>query len=156
MPKPRKSLSETVADLPGVERLEGLIDGRFASPTMDETLNYRLVAVAPGEVTLTARPSRAVLNPFGTVHGGYMASVLDSALGYAVYSTLAAGESCTTLEFKINLTRPVRPDDPPLTATARVVTRGRRVAVSEAQLMDGEGRIVAIATSTYLVFAEAS
>lgn len=151
MAKPHILLGETVAGLSGLEQLQAIVAGRFGQPTMCETLGFRLVAAGEGEATFVGRPTGAMMNPFGTVHGGWAASVLDSAMGCAVHSTLASGENFTTLELKVNLTRALRPDMAPLTALGTIVTRGRRIAVSEARLLDAEGRVCAAGTSTCLI-----
>ncbi len=145
--------TQAMAELSGLDQLRGLVDGRFPQPTMDATLGFRLVAVDEGRAVIEGAPTAAMLNPFGTVHGGWAASVLDSALGYAIHSTLAPGEYLATLEIKINLTRAIQPGMAGLTATGTIVTRGRRVAVSEARMVDGEGRIYAHGSCTCLLLA---
>lgn len=144
---------EAMATLSGLDQLRGIISGRFAQPSMGETLGFRLVDVAEGRAVFEGMPTAAMMNPFGTVHGGWASTVIDSALGCAVHSTLAAGQGFTTLELKVNLTRALYPGTAGLVATGTLVTRGRRIAVSEARLVDGEGRVCAHGTSTCLVMA---
>lgn len=142
---------DEIARLSGLDQLRGIIEGRLPSPTMMETLAFRLVEVAKGQAVFEGAPTAAMLNPLGTVHGGWAAAVLDSALGCAVLTTLAPGERFATLELKVNLTRTLLPGMAALRATGSVVTRGRRTAVSEARLVDAEGRICAHGTSTCLI-----
>ena len=144
---------EAMATLSGLDQLRGILDGRFAQPSMGATLGFRLVSAAEGHAVFEGMPTAAMMNPFGTVHGGWASTVIDSALGCAVHSTLGPGERFTTLELKVNLTRALYPGTAGLTATGTIVTRGRRIAVSEARLVDGEGRVCAHGTSTCLVMA---
>jgi uncharacterized protein (TIGR00369 family) len=91
-------------------------------------------------------------NPIGTVHGGFAMTLLDSALGCAIFSTLAKGEKWTTLEVKVNLTRPILKDTGILRAEGRVIHRGRTVATSEGELKDKAGKLYAHATTTCMIF----
>ena len=105
-----------------------------------------------GQVVLTGEPDRSVYNPMGSVHGGYAATLLDSACGLAVHSELDAGKGHTTLELKISYQRGLGERSGTVRAVGRTVSVGRRVAFAEATLHDGEGRLCATATSTLLVF----
>jgi uncharacterized protein (TIGR00369 family) len=95
-------------------------------------------------------------NPLGTVHGGVLATVLDTATGCAVHSTLAAGEGYTSLDLNTKFVRPVTVDSGRLRCRGTVLSRGRRTALAEARLTDGAGRLVAHATSSCLIFATAT
>lgn len=143
----------TVARLSGLEQLQLIAQGAQGQPSMASTLDFALVEVAADRVVFRGVPSDRVLNPMGTVHGGWAAAILDSALGCAVHVTLAPGEQFATLELKVNLTRAIFPDIGTLTAVGTIVTRGRRVALSEARLSDASGRIYAHGTSTCLITA---
>jgi uncharacterized protein (TIGR00369 family) len=142
---------EAVATLTGLDQLRLIVSGAVDQPTMAETLGFRLSEVAEGRAVVLARPNVAFMNPSGAIHGGWASAVLDSALGCAVHATLAPGERFATLELKVNLTRPILPDTETLSAIGTIVSRGRRVATSEARLTDGEGRVYAHGTSTCLV-----
>lgn len=144
---------EAIATLSGLEQLRLILSGAVGQPTMGDTLAFRLVEVAEGHAVFRGRPDERFLNPLGTVHGGWASAVLDSALGCAVHSTLAPGERFATLELKVNLTRAITPATGDLVATGTIVTRGRRVGVSEARLVDEAGRVCGHATSTCLVLA---
>jgi uncharacterized protein (TIGR00369 family) len=142
---------EAVAAWSGLRQLQAIVDGTVGQPTMARTLAFRLVEVAEGHAVFIALPGESFLNPSGTMHGGWASSVLDSALGCAVHSTLAAGERFATLELKVNLTRAITPETGELTAVGTIVTRGRRAATSEARLTDGAGKVYAHGTSTCLI-----
>jgi uncharacterized protein (TIGR00369 family) len=135
----------------GQQQLEAIRDGVVPRATIQDTLGFDLVEVGEGRVAFAYAPSGGHCNPMGTVHGGIAMTLLDSACGAAVHSTLAEGEAYTTLETKVNLVRAVRPDGPPMRAEGVVVHRGSTTAVSEGRLVDEEGRLVAFATSTCLI-----
>ena len=101
---------------------------------------------------MTAKPSDAHLNPAGTVHGGFAATLLDSCMGLAVWSTLEKGLGQTTLEFKISLVRPITPETGVISAEGIVLSRGRRVGTAEGRITDSNGRLLAHGTTTCLIF----
>ena len=138
--------------LSGLEFVQGLVDGTLPLNTMARTLGYDIVEVSPARVVATGNPSAEHLNPAGGVHGGLAATLLDSCMGLAIFSTLDKGVSQTTLEFKISLVRPITPDTGPIRAEGNVLSRGRRIAVAEGRLTDGEGRLLAHGTTTCLIF----
>lgn len=135
----------------GYQQLRAMLAGGLKAP-MGEKLGFRLVEVERGQVVFEATPDRSVYNPMGAVHGGYAATLLDSACGIAVHSTLEANRGHTTLELKVSYLRGLTDRSGTVRATGRVVSSGRRVAFAEAELHDGEGRLCATATSTLLVF----
>jgi len=143
----------TQAALSGLAFVQGLADGSLPLNTIARTLGYDVTAAAPGRVVVSALPTDALLNPAGTVHGGFAATLLDSAMGLAIQSTLEAGVAQTTLEFKIALLRPITPDTGPIAAEGVVLSRGRRVGTAEGRLTDGAGRLLAHGTTTCLIFA---
>ena len=135
----------------GYQQLRAMLAGGLKAPIGD-TLNFHLTEVERGQVVFEGAPDRTVYNPLGTVHGGYAATLLDSACGIAVHSTLGPGRGHTTLELKVSYLRGLSDRSGMVRATGRVVSSGRRVAFAEASLHDGEGRLCATATSTLLVF----
>lgn len=137
----------------GLEQLQALVNGNGPELAMGRTLGFRLAAIAEGVAEFVGEPTAAFLNPLGTVHGGWACTLLDSALGCAVHSTLAPGERYTTLELKVNLTRPILPGSGTYTARGSIVSRGRRVATSEARLVNRDGKVVAHGTTTCLIMA---
>jgi uncharacterized protein (TIGR00369 family) len=145
------TLAETSAELTGRERLEALMDSP-RRPGIVDTLDFNLVEVDDGRVVFEGAPSRKVYNPIGTVHGGYAATLLDSACSCAVQSKLTASQGYTTLELKVAYHRAMTDETGRVRAEGRVVTIGRRAAFAEATLKGPDGRLYASATSTLLVF----
>ncbi|MCW2406837.1 uncharacterized protein (TIGR00369 family) [Sphingobium sp. B1D7B] len=135
----------------GLAQLLAMRDGEGGAPIAD-TLGFRLVEVDRGYVVFEGNPGRQVYNPIGTVHGGYAATLLDSACGCAVHSRLEAGQGYTTLELKISYHRAMTDATGTVRAEGRTLSFGRRAAFAEAKLLDSEGRLYASATSTLLVF----
>ena len=145
-------MSEASEALPdGLEQIRAMIANGQQAP-IGETLNFHLVEVDRGLAVFEGTPDRSVYNPLGTVHGGYFATLLDSACGVALHTMLDAGRGYTTLELKISYLRGLNVDSGTVRATGRVVSSGRRVAFTEASLHDGSGRLCATATSTLLIF----
>lgn len=142
---------DELAGRSGLDMLRALIAGDLPAPTMGRTLGFALVAVEPGLAVFEATPSDALLNPLGSVHGGWALALIDSAAGCAVHTELPAGTGYTTVETKVNFTRAIRADAGTLRCEGRVVTRGRTVATAEARLTDAEGRVLAHGTSTLLI-----
>lgn len=140
----------------GLELLRRLVDGKYPAPPMAGLLNFTLTDVEEGRAVFRGMPSERHLNPLGSVHGGWAATILDSALGCAVQTTLAIGEAYATVEFKVNLTRPIMPTTGEVVCEGRVVHRGRTLAVSEATLKDGSGKLLALGTETCAIFPVAN
>ena len=143
---------KVAATMSGRELLQGIVDGTLPAPPIGKTLNFRLAEVGDGSSVFTGTPGIEVYNPLGTVHGGYTAVLLDSAMGVAVHSKLPAGQSYTTLEFKVNFMRPMLESTGEVRAEGKVVHLGKRSAVAEARLMDAQGRLYAFATTTCMIF----
>jgi len=145
------SLVEDVgAGLDGLSQLRALIaSGR--KPGIAVSLQFALVEVEAGRAVFAGTPGEHAYNPIGSVHGGYAATLLDSACGCAVHSRLTATQAYTTLELKVAYHKPITRDTGLLRAEGRVVSIGRRAAFAEATLVDEEGRLYASATSTLLV-----
>jgi uncharacterized protein (TIGR00369 family) len=139
------------AEPTGREQLEALMRAP-RRPGIVETLDFNLVEVGDGRAVFEGEPSLAVYNPIGTVHGGYAATLLDSACGCAAQSKLSATQAYTTLELKVAYHRPMTEATGTVRAEGKVVTMGRRAAFVEATLKGLDGRLYASATSTLLVF----
>jgi uncharacterized protein (TIGR00369 family) len=136
--------------LNGRQQLEMLMaSGTLAA--IGATLGFALVEVGDGRVVFEATPGENVYNPIGSVHGGYAATLLDSACGCAVHSRLSASQTYTTLELKIAYHKAMTKETGLVRAEGRVITLGRRAAFSEATLKDAAGKLYASATSTLLV-----
>jgi uncharacterized protein (TIGR00369 family) len=138
----------------GVQELRALL-AKGAFKGIGEALGFSLIEVEEGRVVFEATPGTHVYNPIGVVHGGYAATLLDSACGCAVHSKLKAGQGYTTLELKVAYHKAMTDKTGPVRAEGRVITMGRRVAFSEARLVDAGGVLLASATSTLLVFEKA-
>jgi uncharacterized protein (TIGR00369 family) len=135
----------------GLQQLRAMMasETRFG---IGETLQFRLVEVDDGHVVFAGVPGPHAYNPIGTVHGGYAATLLDSACGCAVHSKLGPGQGYTTLELKVAYHKAMTADTGLVRALGSVVTIGRRAAFAEARIVDAAGRLYASATSTLLVF----
>jgi len=144
---------EELTAMSGIEALRGLIEGQFPPPPMAVTLNFRLSDVAEGRALFVGKPRFDFYNPLGTVHGGWAATILDSALGCAVHTTLRPGEAYTTVEFKVNLVRPITEATDELFCEGLIVHRGGRIATSEATLKDAAGKLYAHGSETCIIFA---
>jgi uncharacterized protein (TIGR00369 family) len=152
----RKSYGTVAADrvkeMTGLAFVQGLADGSLPLNMIAQTLGYDVVEAEKGRVVITAVPNDSHLNPAGTVHGGFSATLLDSCMGLAVQSTLDKGIGQTTLEFKISLVRPITPETGMIRAEGIVMTSGRRVGTAEGRITDKNGRLLAHGTTTCLVF----
>lgn len=140
-----------VATLPGIDALRAVAAGDLPAPPMARTLGLELVEVDEGRVVFEADPAEFLLNPLGTVHGGFAATMLDSALGCAVHSTLPAGSGYTTVDLGVKLVRAITPETGRLRAEATAVHVGGRVGTAEARLVDLDGRLYAQGTTTCLI-----
>jgi uncharacterized protein (TIGR00369 family) len=136
----------------GMELFEAIFSGALPPPPMADTLNFVLVHVEPGYAVFQGRPQHRHYNPMGTVHGGWFATLLDSAVGCAVHATLPAGKAYTTLELKLNIVRALTDAVPLVRAEGRVVHSGRQVATAEGHLVGPDGKLYAHATTTCLIF----
>jgi uncharacterized protein (TIGR00369 family) len=143
--------AENQGRLSGLEVLRKMMaDGR--GPPIAATMQFALAEVDPGRAVFRATPGAHAYNPIGVVHGGYAATLLDSACGCAVHSLLSPEQGYTTLELKIAFHKALTLETGPVEAVGKVLSIGRRVAFAEAQLVDASGRLHASATSTLLVF----
>lgn len=144
-------INDNAAGLSGLEQLRALMSKGAKAP-IAATLGFDLVEIEEGLAVFEGSPDRSVYNPIGSVHGGYAATLLDSACGCAVHSRLSERQGYTTLELKIAYHRALSDMSGPVRAEGRVLSIGRRAAFAEGKLVDGQGRLCASATSTLLVF----
>jgi uncharacterized protein (TIGR00369 family) len=144
---------EEIGNLSGLEMLRAMIAGALPAAPIAEPLNFRLVEVEKGRAVFEGTPSASLLNPLGAVHGGWALTLIDSACGCAVHTELEAGMGYTTVETKVNFTRPIDPDGGPVRCEGRVLSRGRTIATAEAYLRSAEGKLLAHGTSTLIIFA---
>src|SRR5438105_12071335 len=134
-----------------LERIQAMLRGDAPPPAVAELVGFELVAVAPGSAVFEMEAGPQHANPMGTLHGGILCDLADAAMGVAYASTLGEGESFTTLELKINFLKPVWKAR--LRAEARLVKRGRTVAMVECDVVDEGGSLVARASSTCLTLS---
>lgn len=144
--------ADELAKLSGLELFQKSMRGEAPLPSICGTIPMRIKEVEHGRIVWETRPTEGLLNPMGTVHGGYAMTVLDSCLGCAVHSTLPAGRAYTTLEVKANLVRAIQPTDGPLLAEGKVIQVGSRIATAEGRLTTAAGKLLAFGTTTCLVF----
>lgn len=147
---------EQAAGLSGLEMMQRIVDGELPQPPIGATLGFRLVEVGRGHAVFEGTPSEFHYNPIGTVHAGLAATLLDSAMGCALVTTLPPATRWTTLELKANFTRALTVETGTVRCTGSIVHPGRRVATTEARLEDTEGRLLAHGTSTILMLDGAS
>lgn len=139
------------AELSGLDAIRALLDGGRNIATIGQTLDFTLVDADFGKAVFEGRPSGRHLNPNGIVHGGYAATLLDSCTGIAIQSALPPGRTFTTLELKVNYVRSMAHDGKPVRATGQTIHVGRTTATAEGRIVDGEGRLLAHATTTCLI-----
>ena len=138
--------------LSGIEYMRKLIDGELPAPPIAELMDFTLVEVGEGRALFRGTPSEQHLNPLGSVHAGFAATLLDSALGCSVHTTLPAGVAYTTLELSVNLVRGITPDTGPVLCEGFVLHGGRRTATAEARLtQESTGKLLAHAKTTCLI-----
>lgn len=136
----------------GLEIMQAVLAGELPFATIAQTLDFLLMEVSPGRAVFQGRPSQHHLNPMGTIHGGWFATLLDSALGCAVHTLMPVGRGYTTAELSVNIVRALSPDIPRVRAEGVVLHCGRQLATAEARLTGPDGKLYAHATTTCLVF----
>ena len=149
---PGVATAAQLAGLTGLEQLQAMLRGELPHAHMAHTLDFLLLHVAPGEAVFQGAPGERHFNPMGSVHGGWFATLLDSALGCAVQTLVPAGRAYTTAELSVKLVRPLGPQVPRVRAIGTVLHCGRQLATAEARLVDATGRLYAHATTACLVF----
>ena len=148
---PAPSLAKA-SGMTGLEYIRALLEGRIPPPPMAVTLGFAVTEAEEGRAVFRSEAAEFLYNPIGVVHGGFAMTLLDSALGVAIHTTLAKGERYTTLETKVNFVRPILADTGPVRCEATVVHRGRRVATAEGRLFaDRTGKLLAHGTTTCLI-----
>jgi len=143
---------EIMASMPGIDFVRAIFSGQLPEPPIMQTVEPFDCTAEPGVVVMHSIPGFRHYNPIGSVHGGYAATLLDSAMGLAVHSMLPVGTGYTTLEFKISFIRGMTQDTGAVRSEGRTLNVGRRAATAEARITDIKGRLLAHATTTCLVF----
>ena len=144
----------TLEEPTGLEMIRALMNGTSNYRGIAHLLEFKPVVAEEGFVVFEGHPTKSVYNPIGTVHGGYAATLLDSAMGCAVHTMMKAGQGYTTLELKVAYHRAMSDTSGPVRAEGKVISVGRRAAFAEGRLLDKDGKLCATATTTCLVFAK--
>ncbi|MEU7921536.1 PaaI family thioesterase [Micromonospora zamorensis] len=135
----------------GIDMLRAMIAGELAAPPVMHLLDMSRMEADEGRVSVELTPQEFHYNPLGTVHGGVLSTLLDTAAGCAVHTTLPAGVGYTSLDLNVKFLRPVTVDSGTLRCEGTVLQRGRRTALAEARITDADARLIAHATSTCLI-----
>lgn len=141
-----------IAGLTGLQQMQAMLDGRLPYPHIAHTLDFSLVEVGEGRAVFQGQPQLKHYNPLGSVHGGWYATLLDSALGCAVHTMMPVGRAYTTAELGVNIVRAASHKSGPLRAIGTVLHAGRQLATAEARIVGADGKLYAHATTTCLVF----
>lgn len=151
--RPGFSTPAMVANKTGLEILQGILSGELPHPHIFDTLDFTLVEVGVGKAVFQGTPQLKHLNPMGAVHGGWYATLLNSAVGCAVHTLMPVGRAYTTLELGVNIVRAATLKTGPLRAVGSVLHGGRQMATAQAQIVGPDSKLYAHATTTCLVFA---
>lgn len=143
---------EMLRERSGLDLLGGIGSGELPPPPIADLMGFLAISVGPGLAVFQGTPGREHYNPSGAVHGGYAATLLDTAVGCAIHTMLPAGKGYTTLELKVNYIRAMTDKTGPVRAEGKVITVGGQVAVAEGRITDANGKLYAFATTTCLVF----
>jgi uncharacterized protein (TIGR00369 family) len=138
-------------ELSGIDYVRRIFEGELPPPPIAELMGFRGVEFGHGRAVFEMTPGREHYNPIGTVHGGIALTLLDSAMGCAVHTTLEAGIGYTTLEVKANLVRPITADTGLIRCEGTIIHGGSRVATAEGRLVDAAGKLLAHGTTTCLI-----
>ena len=150
--KPGVATPASIAGKTGLEVMQAMLNGEIPFPHIADTLDFALIEVAVGQAVFQGTPQLKHFNPMGGVHGGWYATLLDSALGCAVHITMPVGRAYTTAELGVNIVRAANLKTGPLRAIGTVIHAGRQLATAEARIVGPDGRLYAHATTTCLVF----
>jgi uncharacterized protein (TIGR00369 family) len=143
---------EQVAGKTGLEMMQAMLRGELPLPPIARTLDFQLLEAEAGRAMFQGKPGPAHLNPMGGIHGGWYATLLDSALGCAVHTMMPVGRGYTTAELGVNLVKAIGPKVQRVRAEGKVLHSGRQLATAEARLYGPDGTLYAHATTTCLVF----
>ncbi|MFV2092216.1 MAG: PaaI family thioesterase [Hyphomicrobiales bacterium] len=144
--------AEIALKLSGLDFLARIARGDLPSPPFAQTAGMELKEVSQGRAVFRAFPAESFFNPMGTIHGGWIATVLDSSLGCAVHTTLQPGSVYSTVELSVRLVRKVMPESGPMICEGKIVHQGRRMATAEARLLDCNGKLAAHGSATCMIF----
>ncbi|MDI9335770.1 MAG: PaaI family thioesterase [Gammaproteobacteria bacterium] len=143
---------ETMLELTGLEMLSQMLAGLGPPPPIGQSLGFLLVAIGKGEAVFQGRPNPQFYNPMGTVHGGWIATILDSCVGCAIHTLVPSGKVHTTAELKVNYVRPITTEPRLVRAYGKVLYSGNKMATAEGKVLDAAGKLYAHASTTCLIF----
>lgn len=141
-----------IAGMTGMQQMQAMLDGKLPYPHIADTMDFSLVEIGEGRAVFQGQPQLKHYNPLGSVHGGWYATLLDSAVGCAVHTVMPAGRAYTTAELSLNIVRAASHKSGPLRAIGTVVHAGRQLATAEGRIVGADGKLYAHATTTCLVF----
>ena len=144
---------KTATSMPGLEFLQRMIDGTYPAPPIADVADFWLTEIEPGLAVFEGVPSDRFRNPLGTVHGGWMSTLLDSAMGCAVHSTLKAGQGFTTVDLAVSFVRAVHQGTGRIRCEGKIIHAGGRIATAEGRVWDQAGTLIAHGSETCLVMA---
>ena len=144
--------ADSIRGKSGLDLMQAMLRGELPSPYIAETLDFTLIEVAAGRAVFQGTPQLKHYNPLGTVHGGWYATLLDSAVGCAVHTMLPACRSYTTAQLNVNIIRAANQQTGPLRAVGSVIHCGRQLATADGRIVGPDGKLYAHATTTCLVF----
>jgi uncharacterized protein (TIGR00369 family) len=147
-----RALAESGRGLSSLEYLRKIVAGALPRPPIGALMNFNITEVSEGRAVFTVEPAEYHYNPIGVVHGGLAVTLLDSAMGCAVHSTLPAGGRYTTLEIKVNYIRPMTAETGRVRCEAKVIHVGGRTASAEGRVVDESGKLYAHGTTTCIIF----
>lgn len=151
-PGPGVARPDQIAGKTGLEVMQAMLNGEIPYAAIAKTLDFLIIEATPGRAVFQGTPGVQLLNPMGTVHGGWFATLLDSALGCAVHTMMPPGRGYTTAELGINMVKAITPKVTRVRAEGKVIHCGRQLATAEARLFGPDGTLYAHATTTCLVF----
>jgi uncharacterized protein (TIGR00369 family) len=143
---------QKTAAMSGLQVFAAIFAGDLPAPPIGETMDFIPIHMEEGVAVFQGKPMLRHYNPLGTVHGGWFCTLLDSAVGCAVHTTLPAGKGYTTLEIKVNMLRPLTDAVPLVRAEGKVIHAGRQVATAEGRIVGPDGKVYAHATTTCMIF----
>ncbi len=143
---------EQALAMSGLQLMHAMMQGKVHYPPIGDTMDYLLIEAEHGRAVFQGTPSQAHFNPMGSVHGGWFATILDSALACAINASLNKGKSFTTLELKVNMIRALSPKVKRVRAIGQLIHLGSQTATSDARLMGPDGKLYAHASTTCLIF----
>ena len=151
-PGPGLARPEQIAGKTGLQMMEAMLRAEIPYAAIAKTLDFTLLSVSPGVAVFQGTPLPQHLNPLGTIHGGWVATLLDSALGCSVHTMMPVGRAYTTAELSVNYVKGITPKVQRVRAEGKVIHCGRQLATAEARLFGPDGTLYAHATTTCLVF----